>query len=57
MKDTTPKELKEFVEGLPQEKFDRLKLFVDNLPNFVVTAEAISSKRDTPDQKRSHPYP
>lgn len=44
MKDTTPKELKEFVEGLPQEKFDRLKLFVDNLPNFVVTSEATCDK-------------
>ena len=43
-KDFTPAELKTFIEGLTQEQFQKLEKFVDNLPTFVVNAEAKCSR-------------
>jgi hypothetical protein len=39
-KDYSSKELKDFVEGLTEEKYKRLEAFVDNFPTFVVKIEA-----------------
>lgn len=35
-KDYTKEELKEFIEGLTEQQFKKLELFVDNFPSFVV---------------------
>jgi hypothetical protein len=43
-KDMTRKEIYDFVEGLTQDQFKKLEIFVDNLPTFVVTAKAKCSK-------------
>jgi len=39
-KDFTPLEMLKFVEGLTQQQFRKLETFIDNLPSFVVTAQA-----------------
>lgn len=39
-KDYSSKELKDFVEGLTEEKYKKLEAFVDNFPTFVVRIEA-----------------
>lgn len=39
-KDYSSKELKDFVEGLTEEKYKKLEAFVDNFPTFVVRLEA-----------------
>jgi hypothetical protein len=38
-RDYTPKELQVFVEGLTQENYKKLELFVDNFPYFAVDVE------------------
>lgn len=38
-KDYTKEELKEFIEGLTEEKFRKLEKFIDNLPSFYVKIE------------------
>ena len=43
-KDFTPGELKDFVESMTQQAFKKLEEFIDNLPTFVVTAEAVCPK-------------
>lgn len=44
LKDMTRDELYKFVEGLTQDQFKKLEYFVDNLPTFVVTANAKCKK-------------
>jgi hypothetical protein len=39
LKDITPQELIEYIEGLTQGQFRMLEQFVDNLPTFVVTTK------------------
>jgi hypothetical protein len=39
LKDITPKELIDYIEGLTQGQFKMLEHFVDNLPTFVVTSK------------------
>lgn len=43
-KDFSKDELISFIEGLTQDQFKKLELFVDNFPTFEVTSEAICSK-------------
>lgn len=39
-KDFTKEELITFIEGLTQDQFKKLELFVDNFPSFIITSEA-----------------
>jgi hypothetical protein len=43
-KDYSKDELKEFVEGLTEENFNKLQDFVDNFPTFIVTLDATCGK-------------
>ena len=43
-KDYSKEELKEFVEGLTEENYNKLQDFVDNFPKFVVKMEATCTK-------------
>ena len=43
-KDHTREELVEFVEGMTENNFKKLEMFVDNLPSFAVHAEATCNK-------------
>jgi hypothetical protein len=43
-KDITQDEMIEFVENLTQQQFKKLEYFIDNLPSFVITAQAICEK-------------
>lgn len=43
-KDVSKDELTSFVEGLTQEQFRKLEVFVDSFPSFVVTTEAKCDK-------------
>lgn len=43
-KDYSKEELKDFVEGLTEEKYSKLETFVDNLPTFAVKLEATCNR-------------
>lgn len=43
-KDITHDEILKFVEGLTREQYDKLKVFVNNFPSFVITTEAVCPK-------------
>ena len=43
-KDYSKEELKEFVEGLTEENYNKMMEFVDNFPTFVVKMEATCTK-------------
>ena len=43
-KDYSKEELKEFVEGLTEENYNKMMEFIDNFPTFVVKMEATCNK-------------
>lgn len=44
LKDTTPAELTQFIEGLTQDHFSKFEKWVDYLPSFILKSEATCSK-------------
>lgn len=44
MKDVTPNDVMQFVEGLTREQYNKLENFINNFPSFVVTAKATCPK-------------
>lgn len=44
MKDVTPTEIVQFIEGLTREQYSKLEEFINNFPSFVVTTQAVCTK-------------